>query len=184
MQRYANPLAGLDPNDPDYKTKAEVLEYMYPDHFYYRELFSRYTPQTRLNVSAHGGTKQIGYFLNATYLHQGGNLKTESKDKLGYDPSSWMDRYSFRSNLDYDISKSLKAFLNVGTYIEKVNMPSAGTYPGNDTNWMMRDMIYQAKCITPMTVGPTTIAGFGVEPDQVVDPGYMDLVSLYLTLAF
>lgn len=174
MQRYANPLASLDPKDPEYETKAKVLQYMYPDHDYYRELFSRYTPQTRLNISAHGGTKQIGYFVNATYLHQGGNLKTEPKDKLGYDPSSWMDRYSFRSNLDYDISNSLKAFLNLGTYIEKVNMPSAGTYPGNDTNWMMRDMIYQAKSITPMTVGPTTIAGFGVEPGQVVDPGYMD----------
>ena len=32
IARYAYPLAGLDSNDPEYDRKAEVLNYMYPNH--------------------------------------------------------------------------------------------------------------------------------------------------------
>lgn len=173
IAKYANPLAGLDPNDPDYEQKARLRRYMYPNHDYYREYISRFSPQTRLNMNASGGTDKVSYFVNAGYLHQGGNLKTEPESVLGYDPSSWMDRFNFRANLDYKISNSLKSFLNIGSYIEKVNMPAAWLY-GGDTNWMMRDLLYQAQTILPITPGPTTIEGFGVAPGQIVDPGYMD----------
>lgn len=174
MDKYANPLQGLDPNDPEYEKKAAIRRYLYPDHDYYREFISRYSPQSRVNVNASGGTKNVSYFVNAAYLHQGGNLKTEPKSVLGYDPSSWLDRYNFRANLDYKISSSLKSFLNIGSYIEQVNMPAAWLYGGGDTNWMMRDLFYQAQTILPITPGPVTIAGFGVAPGQIVDPGYMD----------
>ncbi|GAA4799196.1 TonB-dependent receptor [Olivibacter ginsenosidimutans] len=171
--KFVNPLLGLDPNDPDYATKAAVRQYMYPDHDYYREFISKYTPQTRLNVNATGGSNRLSYFVNAAYLHQGGNLKVEPESVLGYDPSSWLDRYNFRSNLDYKLSPSLSAFLNIGSYIEKVNMPAAWLY-GGDTNWMITDLFYQAQTILPITPGPTTIDGFGVQPGQIVDPGYLD----------
>jgi TonB-linked SusC/RagA family outer membrane protein len=173
MDKYANPLSGLDPSDPDYSKKAALMKYMYPDHDYYREFISRYAPQTRVDLSATGGTNKLSYFVNGTYLHQGGNLNTEPESTLGYDPSSWMNRYNFRANLDYNISKSFKAFLNIGSYIEKVNMPAAWLY-GNDTHWMMSDLLYQAQTILPITPGPLTIDGFGVAPGQIVDPGYLD----------
>ncbi|GAA4316158.1 TonB-dependent receptor [Compostibacter hankyongensis] len=173
MDRYANPLAGLDPSDPDYAQQAALRKYMYPDHDYYREYIARYSPQTRVNLGASGGTAKVAYFVNAVYLHQGGNLKTEPESNLGYDPSSWMDRYNFRANLDYNISSSFKAFLNIGSYIEKVNMPAAWLY-GDDTNWMMRDLLYQAQTILPITPGPTTLPGYGIEAGQIVDPGYLD----------
>ena len=173
MDRYANPLAGLNPNDPDYAKQAAFRKYIYPDHDYYREYIASYVPQTRVNLSASGGTDKLSYFVNGTYLHQGGNLRTEPKSVLGYDPSSWMDRYSFRANLDYKISSSLKSFLNIGTYIERVNMPAAWLY-GYDTHWMMTDLIYQAQTILPITPGPTTLPGYGVAAGQIVDPGYLD----------
>lgn len=174
MEKYANPLAGLDPKDPDYAEKAKFRNYIYPDHDYYREFISRYAPQTRINTNASGGTDRVSYFVNAAFLHQGGNLNTQPKSVLGYDPASKMDRFNFRSNLDYKITKSLKSFLNIGSYIEQVNMPSAWLYNGGDTGWMMSDLLYQAQTILPITPGPTTIAGFGVAPGQIVDPGYMD----------
>lgn len=173
IDKYANPLAGLDPNDVDYEKKAALRRYMYPDHDYYREYISRYAPQSRVNVNATGGTNKVSYFANASYLHQGGNLNVEPKSVLGYDPSAKLDRYSFRANLDYKVTESLKSFLNIGSYIERVNMPAAWLY-GGDTNWMMRDLLYQAQTILPITPGPTTIDGFGVAPGQIVDPGYMD----------
>jgi TonB-linked SusC/RagA family outer membrane protein len=174
MDKYRNPLAGLDPNDPDYNQKAMVRNYMYPDHDYYREFISRYAPQTRINTSATGGTDKVAYFVNAAFLHQGGNLNTEPKSQLGYDPSAKMDRFNFRANLDYKVTSAVKSFLNIGSYIEQVNMPSAWLYGGGDTNWMMRDLLYQAQTILPITPGPVTIGGFGVRPGQIVDPGYLD----------
>src|SRR5690606_9216218 len=174
ISKYADPLQGLDPNDPDYENKAAVRRYMYPDHDYYREFIARYSPQTRLNINASGGTDRVSYFVNAAYLHQGGNLKTEPESVLGYDPSSWLDRYNFRANLDYQITSSLKTFLNIGSYIEEVNMPSAGVYGGGDATWMMRELVYQAQPILPITPVPVTVEGFGVAPGQIVDPGYVD----------
>jgi len=174
MDKYANPLAGLDPSDPDYERKAMIRNYMYPDHDYYRDFITPSAPQTRVNMALSGGMDKISYFANATYLHQGGNLRTEPKSALGYDPSFKMDRYSFRSNLDYRLTSSLKAFLNIGTYIEKVNMPSANAYPGSSTDWMINDIVYQAQTILPITPGPTTLDGFGVPAGKIVDPGYLD----------
>lgn len=173
MDKYANPTAGLAANDPDYANKANLLNYMYPDHDYYRETISRYSPSTRINGNASGGTEKVSYFINAAYFHQGGNLKAEPKSVLGYDPSSKMDRYNFRANLDYKVSNSVKAFLNIGSYIEQVNMPSAALY-GGDTAWMMTDLIYQAQTVLPITPGPTTLPGFGVAPGQIVYPTYLD----------
>ncbi len=97
MDRYANPLEGLDPNAPDYAEQVKLRNYMYPNHDYYREYIAKYVPQTRVNLGASGGTDRLSYFVNGVYLHQGGNLKTEPKSVLGYDPSSWMDRYNFSS---------------------------------------------------------------------------------------
>jgi TonB-linked SusC/RagA family outer membrane protein len=173
MDKYANPTAGLSTTDPDYAKKASILNYMYPDHDYYRETISRYSPSTRINANASGGTDKVTYFINAAYFHQGGNLKAEPKSVLGYDPSSKMDRYNFRANLDYKVSSTVKAFLNIGSYIEQVNMPSAALY-GGDTAWMMTDLIYQAQTILPITPGPTTLPGYGVAPGQIVYPTYLD----------
>ncbi|MHC8947383.1 SusC/RagA family TonB-linked outer membrane protein [Sphingobacterium hungaricum] len=172
--KFENPLLGLDPNDPDYAFKAKVREYIYPNHDYYREFIKEFTPQSRTNVSARGGTDKVLFFVNTSYLHQGGNLNTLDKSVLGYDPSPKLDRYSFRANLDYNISKNFKTFLNLGSYIEQVNMPSAAVYPGSNPSWMMRDIFFQAQSILPITPGPVTIDGFGVEPGLTVDPGYLD----------
>lgn len=172
--KYADPLKGLDPNDPDYAKKAAQMQYLYPNHDYYRELIKRYTPQTRVNMNISGGTEKVKYFVNAAYLHQGGNLKVEPKSFLGYDPSAKMDRYSFRANLDYQVTKSFKAFLNLGTYIEQVNMPSASVYPNTDTNWMMRDILYQATTITPITPGPYVDPYSGLDEKALVFPTYLD----------
>ena len=122
------------------------------------------TTQTRVNLGA-SGTDRLSYF-EWSIPAPGWQCK-KTKSVLGYDPSSWMDRYNFRANLDYKISSSLKALLNIGSYIEQVNMPAAWLY-GDDTNWMMRDLIYQAQTILPITPGPTTLPGFGVPAGQIV----------------
>ncbi|MDR1454893.1 MAG: TonB-dependent receptor [Tannerella sp.] len=171
IAKYENPLLGLNPADPDYEQQAAIRRYMYPDNDYYREMIARWAPQTVLNVNLTGGTEKLSYFLNTEYFHQGGNLKTEPKSVLGYDPSSKLDRYSFRSNVDYKISSSLTAFLNLGTYIEKVNMPGGvNSIYGGSTEWTMTDLFYRTQQVLPLSPGPATIAGFGVPAGKPIDP--------------
>lgn len=174
IEKFRNPLAGLDPNAPDYEQQAAIRKFMYPDNDYYRMMMKRWSPQTVVNANLRGGTDKISYFMNVGFIHQGGQLKTEPKSTLGYDPASKLDRYSFRSNIDYKITESLTAFVNLGTYIEKVNMPGAGVLYERDQNWMMRDLFYQAQTVLPISPGPTTIAGFGVEPGIPLEPSYLN----------
>lgn len=174
INKYRNPLAGLDPSADDYETQKKKRLYMYCDNDYYRMYIAKYTPQTRVNANISGGTDNIDYFVNVGYIDQGGNLNTESPDVLGYDPSSWMRRLSLRSNLDFQLSKSLKVSLNMASYAEQVNMPAASSLYGGDTGWMMSDLIYQALTIKPMSPGPTTISEFGVADGYLIDYKYLD----------
>ena len=171
--KFENPLLGLDPSDPDYEQKAAVRRYMYPDNDYYRMIIKRWSPQTVVNTNLSGGIDKISYFLNVGYLHQGGQVKTEPKSVLGYDPSTKLDRYSFRSNIDYKISSSLTAFLNLGTYIEGFNMPEVSNLFSSQEH-MITELFYQAQTIVPISPGPTTIAGFGVEAGMPLDPTYLN----------
>lgn len=177
IARSLEPYFGLDPNDPNYAQKVAARNYMYPNHDYYREIFKKWAPQTRVNLNVSGGTEKLQYFMNANYLHQGGNLHTESKDKLGYDPQVKLDRYSFRSNLDYQVTKSFKMYVNLGTYIEKVGAPNSSILFGGNTKTMIRDMIHQCYGWKPMTAGPVTPdaeMGFDVIPDKPICPRELD----------
>ncbi|MDD2437243.1 MAG: TonB-dependent receptor [Massilibacteroides sp.] len=174
INKYLNPLEGLDPSSPDYATEKKKRLYMYCDNDYYRKYIAKYTPQSRLNANISGGTDFIDYFVNAGYIYQGGNLNTEPSSKLGYDPSSWMKRLSLRSNFDFKLSKTFTASLNVASYAEQVNMPSASNIYNGDTNWMMTDLIYQALTIKPLSPGPTTISEFGVADGALIDYKYLD----------
>ncbi len=168
IAKFKNPLAGLDPNASDYAEQVKLRNYIYCDHDYYRELIRRYTPQTRASVDVTGGTKKVSYYINAGYIHQGGNLNNEPKSVLGYDPAEKMDRFTFRSNLDYKVTNSLSMFLNLGTYFEVDNSPNAGGLFNNSESYMTQNIILQAVAILPITPGPTTIAGYGVPAGRVV----------------
>ncbi len=173
IENFKDPLKGLDPADPDYEKKAEARYHLFCDHYYMKEMFRKYTPQTKINMNVSGGSDRFRYFLNAGYIHQGGNLKTEPKSKLGYDPSAHMNRWNFRSNFDYDVTKTLKAHINLGTVIQTTNMPSSRLY-GYDSGWMMRDVFYQAQIMWPIQPGPVTLPGYGVPEGMMIRPKHMD----------
>lgn len=164
IAKYKDPLLGLDASDPDYAAKAAMRQYTYCDNDFYHMYLKQNAPQTRVNANLSGGTDFVNYFLNIGYIHQGGNLNTEDPKDLGYDPQCFMNRLSLRSNLDFHITKSLTASLNLASYAENVNMPCVGNmYGGDPTNdgnqtWMITDLIYQSQTILPISQGPVTLS--------------------------
>lgn len=174
IAKFRNPLLGLDPSSSDYDNQVAIRKAVYCDNDYYRMYLKSNTPQTRANANISGGTDFVNYFVNVGYIHQGGNLNTESPDYLGYDPQCYMNRLSLRSNLDFHITKNLTASLNIASYAENVNMPAVGDLYRGDQSWMITDIIYQSQTILPISPGPVTDPRFGGVSDGVVGYNYLD----------
>ena len=136
----------------------------YPDRDVWGEFFKKWSPQTRVNVNMNGGTDKLHYFMNAAYLGQGGQFKTEDKKTLGYDPSYKMNRYNFRSNLDYQAAKNFKLSLNLATYLERMNTPNDVLYGGSLYN-MIYSMVQDIWNTPPTDPGPLT------QPGQIMSDG-------------
>ncbi|MFC7523774.1 SusC/RagA family TonB-linked outer membrane protein [Parapedobacter sp. GCM10030251] len=140
----------------------------FPDRDVFHDYFRDWAPQTRANANFNGGGERFTYFLNAGYIGQGGNFKTEPESSLGYDPSYRMDRYNFRGNIDYSIAKNLKASLNIATYLEKMNTPQTLDLFGGNVAGMVQNMIAYTWATPPTDPGPLTMPGYGVPINEVV----------------
>ncbi|MDD3077592.1 MAG: TonB-dependent receptor [Paludibacter sp.] len=126
--------------------------YWYPNIDWQSIYFKNYAPMVRANVDISGGSEKLQYFINSGYIYQGGMYNTESESLLGYDPQAKMNRYNFRSNIDYSFNKRIKASFDLSSFIEKVN----GTNGIESALWA--DAI-TARSTSP---GPLTVAGFNV----------------------
>lgn len=137
-----------------YRLQDDPLNY--PNNNYQKLLMHKYVGQQRYNLNLSGGTEYVRYFINAGYLDQGGQWKVQQKD---YDPTSYLKRYNFRSNIDAYLTKnkSLRVFLNLGGYVENVNSP-AGSNPGLGYGTAINALldIFNTPPITP---GPLTPDG-------------------------
>lgn len=140
----------------------------YPDRDVFNDHFRTWAPQTRANANFNGGGERFTYFLNAGYIGQGGNFRTEPENFLGYDSSYKMDRYNFRGNIDYNIAKNLKASLNIATYLEKMNTPQTQDLFGGSVAAMVQNMIAYTWSTPPTDPGPVTMPGYGVPVNEIV----------------
>lgn len=145
----------------------------FPDRDLYGEVVRTWAPQSRVNINMNGGTQKIRYFMNVGYLHQGGNIKTEEKSVLSYDPSYKLDRYNFRANIDYNMTKRLTLFINLGSYLEKVNMPSMYHWlnetPESAYNNVVTTTLMALWGCPPGQPGPLTTEGYGAPAGEVID---------------
>jgi TonB-linked SusC/RagA family outer membrane protein len=130
----------------------------FPDRDIYHDYFHDFAPQTRFNLNYSGTTDKLRYFFNAGYINQQGLVKTESPKDLGYDPAFKMNRYSFRSNLEYNIFDNLKVTANVASYMEQLN--TSGRFSGTSLDDHQRDLMASMWTMPPVWPGPVTVAGY------------------------
>lgn len=149
------------------KYRSGVDRLRYPDTDWPDIITTKYSTQQRQNLNVSGAGKAMKYFVNAGYLHQGGQFKTE-KD-LAYDPSFFLNRYNFRSNIDVQLNKSLKAFLNVAGYLEKRNSPFGIT---DNPSAMIIAYLNNLPATIP---GPVTPDGGVITSDIISAPAYGQL---------
>lgn len=81
---------------------------------WYGVVMDKFAPQQQHNLSFSGGSDKINYYVNMGYMDQTGFWKS---DDLNY------KRYNIRSNIDVQITKRLKASLNVTGIMDEKNQP-------------------------------------------------------------
>lgn len=89
--------------------------YKYPSVDWMKELFKP-NRQSKMNFNISGGAPQVRYFVNVSYVNQGGVFRAEKNED--YDPNSNFNRYNFRSNVDIDFDKNFSIGLKLFGAIE------------------------------------------------------------------
>lgn len=153
-----------------YKTGSDPLRY--PNTDWYDILIKPYSYQQRYNLNVSGAAKKVKYFVNAGYLNQGGQFNVE-KD-LPYNPSFYMNRYNFRSNIDIQLNKSLTAFLNIAGYLEKQNSPLGALNRIGELNSTLENVSPVQYIIGFATALNATVPGPLTPDGQVVTFGNVD----------
>ncbi|GAA3614939.1 TonB-dependent receptor [Flavivirga amylovorans] len=103
----------LDPNRDQIK---------YPDIDWYDALIRDIGWEYNARVNVSGGTKFVKYFSSISFIHLGDILKTEDFNGY-YDPEFNYDKVNFRTNLDFDLSKSTKLAINISGRSDLVKTP-------------------------------------------------------------
>jgi TonB-linked SusC/RagA family outer membrane protein len=98
---------------------------LYPDVDWMDILFKPAMDES-YNVNARGGNHFVQYFVSIGYLHEGDIMNVGDLFDYGYDKYNahyFHDRYNFRNNLDFNLTKSTKLSVTLGGNIKKWGKP-------------------------------------------------------------
>lgn len=98
-----------------YRTGADPI--LYPDIDWYALMLRDHSMTTQHNVNVSGGAEKVRYFISAGYYNQQGMFNQTSMLE-GYDVQSAYERYNFRSNLDFDVTKNLNIKISIASQME------------------------------------------------------------------
>jgi len=92
-----------------------------------------YTKQ--YNVNASGGNERVAYFTSFGYHHDGDMF--DIAEKKDFDPRTYQKRYNWRSNLDFNLTKSTKLGVNLsGDFRDwNGNKVTSEVPSGADASW-------------------------------------------------
>ncbi|MBR3500733.1 MAG: TonB-dependent receptor [Bacteroidales bacterium] len=130
---------------------------LYPTTDWIHTIFKEQSTSSRVNLSVTGGTKTLRYYVGGNYYFEDGIFNT-NQDR--YDAGMSFDKFSFRSNVDIDISKSTTIGLSLSNQFTDTNSPR------ND-----RNEIY-ARTLAASPVGIVTVYDDGTLtlPEQGYNP--------------
>ncbi len=117
--------AWADPNrDMDYYSYVFLSDMM---------IDKGYTQQYNINVS--GGNKFVKYFTSLGYTYDGDMFDVEEQDD--FDPRTYTKRYNWRSNLDFNLTKTTKFGVKLsGDFNDWNGNKVTNSVPtGADANW-------------------------------------------------
>jgi TonB-linked SusC/RagA family outer membrane protein len=111
----------------EYKSPSTALNSLrYPNVDWFKLCTYPFAPTSTANMNISGGTEFAKYFLSFGYEHEGSFFKGTQEGF--YDMRYKNDKFNYRINLDFSITKSTLLTLNVGGALNWKNNP-------NSTGW-------------------------------------------------
>lgn len=101
----------LNGSDPD----------LYPSVDWVKTIYKDMASANRININVTGGTKSVRYFVGGSYYYEGGIFNIEDTER--YDAQMKFNKFSFRSNVDIDITRSTTLGLSLSTQYTTKNAP-------------------------------------------------------------
>ena len=95
---------------------------LYPAVDWIHTIFKERSSSSRANLSVSGGTKNVRYYVGGNYYNEQGIFNTNN-DR--YDAGMSFDKFSFRSNVDINISKSTTLGLSLSNQFTDTNSPAS-----------------------------------------------------------
>lgn len=123
---------------------------LYPSVDWIKTIYKDMAATNKINVSVTGGTRSVRYYVGGSYYHEGGIFNVARNDR--YDAQMNFNRFSFRSNVDIDITKTTALGLSLSTQYTSKNMPS-----GNLGN-LYAYTLYHTPVATPTVYSDGTLA--------------------------
>ena len=114
---------------------------IYPNVNWVDAMFKDFSMSHRSALNVQGGTDFVNYFGSITYLHEGDMFEKYENDK-NYEPNYNFDRFNFRSNLDFKITKSTNFKVNLSGYFSQKNTSNSYHNVNSATNPMAWSSAY------------------------------------------
>jgi TonB-linked SusC/RagA family outer membrane protein len=93
------------------------------------QVFRKSTPQYDNNLSVDGGSDKLRYYFNLGYTKQEGSYKSGDLES---------ERWALRSNIDAQMTKRLKARIQIGALLTNTKEPNGSGWPTYKATWLMR----------------------------------------------
>ncbi|MDZ7737838.1 MAG: TonB-dependent receptor [Bacteroidales bacterium] len=105
--------------------RLQDAPYLYPD-FDWMDFYFGSAVDQNYNLNARGGNDFVQYFVSVGYLTEGDVFQVGDVFPYDYDrqnASYWHKRYTFRNNLDFNLTKTTELAINMGGYLKVWNKP-------------------------------------------------------------
>ncbi len=107
--------------------KNGTYPYYLPDVNWQQAFSKDYAWDRNANLTLTGGTKNVKYFGALSYLHEGDIINISDMGQ-GYSPNFEFDRLNFRTNMDFDITRSTTFSANLSGYHSIAQRPSGNKW--------------------------------------------------------
>jgi len=106
----------------EYRNPSSPLKALqYPNVNWFKEVSDPYASISTANINVRGGTEFVKYFASLGYQNEGSFFKGYHNGK--HDTRYKNDRFNYRANLDFSMTKTTQLSLNLGGDINIKNQP-------------------------------------------------------------
>ena len=109
--------------------------YGHPDVNWYEEIFKKIAYQNNANVDISGGTERLRYFITGGFFSQNGLTRNFSDPYDEVNTHYFYRRFNYRTNLDFDVTKTLNLRLDMNARMMNINEPNSGNAVGEIYNF-------------------------------------------------